>query len=72
VCSAPGSSAPRPLPSPGPLPNVGHPNLNNRVIQADANGDAVFTTNLPAAACGAVRVQALDVATCDTSEVVRP
>ena len=66
------TTIPSTFPCAGTVLNVGNPNLNNRVIQADANGDAVFTTNLPAAACGAVRVQALDVATCDTSEVVRP
>ncbi|MFG0330178.1 MAG: hypothetical protein ACF8PN_09800 [Phycisphaerales bacterium] len=40
------------------------------VVTSDASGTATVTPNVPAAACGVVVVQALDVATCDTSNVV--
>ncbi|MFW5653243.1 MAG: hypothetical protein ACOC0P_04285, partial [Planctomycetota bacterium] len=66
------TTVPNTFPCGGTVLEVGNPNLANRVISADANGVAVLTTNIPAVACGQVRVQALDLTTCETSEVVRP
>jgi len=60
------------LPCAGTVLDVGNPNLANRITRADANGVADLNTNLPAAACGRVRVQALDLSSCETSDVVRP
>lgn len=39
---------------------------------ADANGNAVLDVKVPAAACGQVFVQVIDVSTCCTSNVVGP
>lgn len=38
--------------------------------QADANGSAFVTTNVPPAACGNVFIQAIDAPTCETSNVL--
>lgn len=40
------------------------------VATANANGEASFTANVPAPACGRVFVQALDVSSCGTTNVV--
>ena len=66
------TTIPSTFPCAGTVLNVGNPNLDNRVIRADANGNATFSTFIPAAACGAVKVQALDLGTCAVSNVVNP
>ncbi|MFW5653517.1 MAG: hypothetical protein ACOC0P_05685, partial [Planctomycetota bacterium] len=63
------TTIPGTLPCAGTVLNVGNPNLDNRVVRADANGVATFVANVPAVACGAVRVQVLDIDTCLTSNV---
>ena len=60
------------LPCAGTVLEVGNPNLGARIIFADACGVAVLNTSVPHAACGQLRVQALDLSSCETSEVVRP
>lgn len=40
------------------------------VITADANGDASLDTSVPARACGNIFIQALDLSSCGTSNVV--
>ena len=66
------TTIPPSLPCAGTVLDVGNPNLDYRVIRADANGEAVFPTFIPANACGLVNVQALDLETCATSNVVNP
>lgn len=49
--------------------------LNNTValasmLQADANGNVTLSANVPAGACGAFYVQALDMTSCETSTVL--
>ena len=66
------TTIPNTFPCAGTVLNVGNPNLDNRVISADANGNATFSTFIPAAACGAVKVQALDLGSCAVSNVVNP
>ena len=39
-------------------------------LQADANGDAMISTSVPASACGNIFLQALDLSNCGTSGVV--
>ena len=39
-------------------------------VMADANGIAQVSGNVPAIACGLVVVQALDITTCTTTNVV--
>jgi len=66
------TTIPSTFPCAGTVLNVGNPNLDNRVVSADANGNATLSTFVPGAACGAVNVQALDVTTCAVSNVVTP
>ena len=66
------TTIPSTFPCAGTVLNVGNPNLDNRVVSADANGNATLSTFVPGAACGAVNVQALDVTTCAVSNVVNP
>lgn len=40
-----------------------------RLVTADGNGNASFSAPVPAGACGRVFVQAIDLSTCDTSNV---
>ncbi|HEX9793053.1 MAG TPA: hypothetical protein VGC54_03640 [Planctomycetota bacterium] len=40
------------------------------MVAADANGHITFNANVPAAACGRVFLQAIDLSSCDTSNVV--
>jgi len=66
------TTIPNTFPCAGTVLNVGNPNLDNRVISADANGNATLSTFIPTVACGAVNVQALDVTSCAVSNVVTP
>lgn len=59
-------------PCAGTVLNVGNPNFGYRTANADASGVATLVANVPAAACRRVNVQALDVRSCLTSNVVNP
>lgn len=52
--------------------DVSNLQLASRIIIADANGVTVLNTNLRSDTFGQVRVQALDLISCTTSDVVRP
>lgn len=58
------------FPCAGTSLNVGNPNLDYRVVTANGSGVAVLNTFVPAAACGRVKVQALDLSDCETSNVI--
>ncbi|MFW5652776.1 MAG: hypothetical protein ACOC0P_01920 [Planctomycetota bacterium] len=66
------TTIPSGFPCAGTVLDVGNPNLDNQVITADSNGEAVLSTFVPTIACGSVFVQALDLTTCATSNVVQP
>lgn len=65
------TTIPNSFPCAGTVLNVGNPNLGNQVISADGNGRAILSTFVPAAACN-INVQALDLTTCQVSNVVQP
>lgn len=63
---------PNTFPCGGTSLDVGNPNLDYQVVRADASGNAIFQAFAPSNACGRARVQALDLTTCATSNVVTP
>jgi len=66
------TTIPNTFPCAGTVLDLGAPNLDHIVIFTDANGDGTYSTFLPDSACGAVKVQALDLATCAVSFVRAP
>ncbi len=66
------TTVPGGFPCAGTMLEVGGPGLAYQQFTADASGNVTVTTNVPAGACGSLRIQALDVASCATSNVVRP
>ncbi|MFW5652762.1 MAG: hypothetical protein ACOC0P_01850 [Planctomycetota bacterium] len=66
------TTVPSGFPCAGTVLDVGNPNLDFVTFAVDANGNGTFQAFLPAIACGAVNVQALDLTSCAVSNVVAP
>lgn len=66
------TTLPNSFPCPGTVLNVGNPRLEYRIVSANGAGVASLQAFVPAAACGRVQVQALDLSRCDVSNVVSP
>lgn len=54
----------------GTQTGLGAPVTLVQIVNADANGLATVSGNVPAAACGVINVQAIDGTTCATSNVI--
>ncbi|MFW5653767.1 MAG: FG-GAP repeat protein [Planctomycetota bacterium] len=59
------------FPCAGTLLNMDKPQLSWSIISADGEGVAVLDTDLPPIACGQLQVQALDMTTCEISNLIR-